>query len=147
MAQETFSVNGPHNKIHNYYAFIHATIYKDYQTILQNGTLLIKDGKVVGIGENKKVTIPANTVVYDLKGKYIYPSLIDIYTDYGVPHKVKSTKPHLSPQFNSNNKGAFDWNQAIHPEVEAGKLFKVDDKKANIFIHHLKIKCDISGGI
>ena len=78
-AQETFNVNGAHNKIHNYYAFTNAIIHIDYQTKIENATLLIKDGKIVEVGE--KVKIPANAVIYNLNKKHIYPSLIDIYSD------------------------------------------------------------------
>jgi imidazolonepropionase-like amidohydrolase len=126
-AQETFNVNGTHNKNHNYYAFTNATIHIDYQTIIENGTLLIKDGKIIAAGE--KVTIPANVVTYDLEKKHIYPSLIDLYSDYGIAKAVKSKK-RVRGQAETNNKGAFNWNQAIKPEIEAGKLFKVDIKKA-----------------
>jgi len=133
-AQETFNVNGTHHKIHNYYAFTNATIHIDYQTKIDNGTLLIKDGKIIAAAE--KVVIPANTVVVDLKKKHIYPSLIDLYSDYGISKASKkegATNNHgggFTRQFETKNKGAFNWNQAIKPEIEAGKLFKVDTKKA-----------------
>ena len=29
--------------------------------------------------------VPKDAVVINCSGKYIYPSLIDIYTDYGIP--------------------------------------------------------------
>jgi imidazolonepropionase-like amidohydrolase len=128
VAQETFMVNGTHNKNHNYYAFTNATIFVDYQTKIAGATLLIKDGRIAEVGS--KVAIPANTVVYDLKGKHIYPSFIDVYSDYGMPAAKKSTTPQFGPQFDSKNKGAYNWNQAIKPEVEAGKLFEVNEKKA-----------------
>jgi imidazolonepropionase-like amidohydrolase len=127
-AQETFMVNGTHNKNHNYYAFTNATIHVDYQTIIEKATLVIKDGNIVAVGT--KGNIPANAVIYDLKGKHIYPSLIDIYSDYGITKAAKSKTRRFSRQIETNNKGAFNWNQAIRPEVEAGKLFKVDTKKA-----------------
>ena len=127
-SQETFMVNGPHNEDHNYYAFTHATIYIDYATKIDNATLLIKDGKIVAVGS--KVELPADVVTYDLKGKHIYPSLIDIYSDYGLPETIKNNSRRRVPQFESNKKGAFNWNQAIHPETSAGSLFEVDNKKA-----------------
>jgi imidazolonepropionase-like amidohydrolase len=127
-AQETFDVNGTHHKNHNYYAFTNAIIFIDYQTKIENGTLLIKDGKIEAVGT--KVNIPVNAVVYNLNKKLIYPSLIDVYSDYGMPEVKKDKTPHFGPQLESKNNGAFNWNQAITPEVEAGKLFEVDDKKA-----------------
>jgi len=129
-AQETFVTNGSKNKNHNYYAFENATIYKDFQTVIEKGTLLIKDGKVVAAGEKGAVEIPKNAVVYDLKGKSIYPSLIDLYSDYGIPEPEKNKTRNYRPQFNSNKKGAYNWNQAVHPEVESGQLFSVNNKKA-----------------
>ncbi|MBL4667784.1 MAG: hypothetical protein JKY30_00785 [Flavobacteriales bacterium] len=75
IAQETFNVNGTHNKNHNYYAFTNATIHIDYQTVIENGTLLIQQGKIIATGE--KVKIPKNAVIYNLEKKHIYPSLID----------------------------------------------------------------------
>ena len=128
ISQETFDVNGTYNKNHNYYAFKNAVIHIDYQTTILNGTLLIKDGKIIAAG--KKVEIPANTVIYDLKQKHIYPSFIDLYSDYGLAPAVKSKTHRSGPQIGTNNKGAYNWNQAIKPEYEAGKHFKVDDKKA-----------------
>tara|TARA_R110001592_G_scaffold319883_1_gene597701 strand:+ start:1097 stop:4147 length:3051 start_codon:yes stop_codon:yes gene_type:complete len=129
-AQETFITNGSKNNVHNYYAFTNAIIFQDYQTKIENGVLLIKDGKVIEVGEKEQVKIPKNTVIYDLDGKYIYPSLIDLYSDYGIPVVEKSKTPNFKPQFESNRKGAYNWNEAVHPEVESGLLFTVDKKKS-----------------
>lgn len=129
-AQGTFNVNGTHHKNHNYYAFKNATIYVDYQTKIVGATLLIKDGKIEAVDATGKVVIPENAVIYNLEGKYIYPSLIDLDSDYGMPEIKKDNSPHYGPQFENKNKQAINWNQAIKPEVEAGKLFTVDNKKA-----------------
>lgn len=129
-AQETFVTNGTKNKIQNYYVFKNATIFKDYQTKIENGVLIIKEGKIVEVGDAASVKIPANAVVYDVKGKFIYPSLIDIYSDYGMPKVEKDGKPNFQQQFDTKNKGAYNWNQAVHPEIESGQLFTIDNKKA-----------------
>ena len=81
-AQPTFPVNGVAEPKTNSYAFTNATIVKDGQSTLTNATLVIKDGKIVAIGTN--ITVPKDAVVTDCKGKYIYPSFIDIYSDYGI---------------------------------------------------------------
>ncbi|WP_300597240.1 amidohydrolase family protein [Niabella sp.] len=128
-AQTTFPVNGVADPRSGSYAFINATIVKDPATTLQNATLLVKEGKVVSVGSN---ALPADAVVIDCKGKYIYPSLIDMYSDYGVSQRTADlvfdyTVPQ---QFNSATKGAYNWNQAIKTEVNAADLFSTDDATA-----------------
>lgn len=127
-AQETttFPVNGVFNRNHNYYAFTNARIHTDYQAVI-NGTLLIKDGMIVEAGEN--VNVPKGAVVYDMKGKHIYPSLIDVYSSYGMP-EVKRAPWSPAPQLESKTKGAYSWNQAIKPETDAYKTFTTDKKAA-----------------
>ena len=80
-AQATFPENGVADPRHGYYAFTNATIVKDANTTLTNATLVVKDGRIISVGENVKV--PSGAVAVDCKGKYIYPSFIDIYADYG----------------------------------------------------------------
>ncbi len=133
-AQETFPVNGVADKRQDCFAFTNATIVQSSTSILQKATLVIKDGKIVAVGTT--VSIPKDAVVIDCSGKFIYPSFIDIYTDYGVatPQRTPGGGNFNAPaQFGSNTKGAFGWNQAIKPEVDASKLFTIDDAKAKGF--------------
>jgi len=130
-AQETFPVNGPFNKTHTYYAFTHAQLVVDYQTVIADATLLIKDGIIVEAGAS--VTIPKGAVVSDMTGKSIYPSFIDAYTTYGIPEPDKSRKSFGMPQYESSKKGAYNWNQAIRPETDAVNMFNADSKAADEF--------------
>ena len=130
-AQVTRAVNGVQDIRHTVYALTNATIVKDAENTITNATLLFKDGKIVAVGKN--VSIPNEASVTDLKGKYIYPSFIDIYSDYGTPpieRTVRGPGFFTSTQFNSNTKGAYGWNQAIKPEIDASEVFTADDKKA-----------------
>ena len=137
-AQETFPVNGVADKREGCYAFTNATIVKDAQTTITNATLVIRDGKIVAVGAG--VAIPKDAVVVDCKDKYIYPSFVDIYTDYGIPAAPTAAGGGGRggggggfggpSQITSNTKGAYGWNQAIKPETEALKVFTVDDTKA-----------------
>jgi imidazolonepropionase-like amidohydrolase len=127
-SQETFPINGVKDSRKDiYYAFTNANIYIDYQTLVKNGTLLIKDGKVEQAGINVK--IPTGAVVYDLKGKFIYPSFIDLYSDYGMP-EVKPAQWSPNPQYERKSTGAVNWNQAIKPDVKASALFTPNEQKA-----------------
>jgi imidazolonepropionase-like amidohydrolase len=131
-AQESFPVNGVADKRESCYAFTNATILKDAQTTITNATLIIRDGKITAVGAGA-IAIPKDAVVIDCRGKYIYPSFVDIYSDYGI------TQPQRTPggfnfggpaQLTSNSKGALGWNQAVHPEVDAVKQFSIDQAKA-----------------
>ncbi len=131
LAQPTFPENGVADPRHGHYAFTNATIVKDAGTTLTNATMIIRDGKVEAIGTGLKV--PAGVVEVDLKGKYIYPSFIDMYADYG------TITPQRAPggfnfggqsQITSATKGPYGWNQAIKSDVDAYKVFAVDDARA-----------------
>jgi len=132
MAQRTYSVNGVADPRTGAYAFTHATLHRDGKTVLADATLLIRDGKVEALGTG--IALPPDAVVVDCKGKHIYPSFIDIYADYGMP--ATSQRPGAAGfdfrniQLNSSQKGAYGWNQAIRPEVDASRLFTADEAKA-----------------
>jgi imidazolonepropionase-like amidohydrolase len=121
-AQETFPVNGVYNKNNTLYAFTHVTLYTDYQTRITDATLLVRHGVVEKAGTG--IAIPKGAVIYDLTGKFIYPSFIESYSSYGIPDA--KAPPAQNPQMESNTKGAFCWNQAVKPETDAGKLFTAD---------------------
>ena len=139
-AQETFPVNGVADKREGCYAFTNATIVQNSQSTLQKATLVIRDGKIVSVGVG--VTLPKDAVIIDCKDKYIYPSFIDIYSDYGVTTPTREIGIGggrgggggfgQQAQMGSNTKGPYGWNQAIKPETDASKMFTTDDAKAKI---------------
>ncbi len=129
--QPTFPVNGVTDVRSKCYAFTHATVYTDYKTKLENATLVIKNGKVISVTANG--TVPKDAVEVDCKGKFIYPGLIDIYTDYGLPANTRQPSPYnfyAAAQLTSNQKGAYGWNQAIRTDVNAVNIFSIDDNRA-----------------
>ncbi|PUZ19983.1 amidohydrolase [Chitinophaga costaii] len=128
-AQQTFPVNGVADPRINCYAFTHATLVKDPQTTLANATLVIREGRIVTAAPG--AAVPLDAVVIDCKGKYIYPSFIDLYSDYGVTVAPRAGRNYgAGPQFISSTKGAYNWNQAIRAEVNASALFAADFGKA-----------------
>jgi imidazolonepropionase-like amidohydrolase len=128
-AQETFPQNGVFDQREDHYAFTNASIQLSPDKKIEKGTLLIKKGKIVAVGT--AVTIPKEAVVIDLQGKYIFPSFIEIYSDYGMPKAdKKGQKWGGAPQMLSNKQGAFSWNEALKSENNAADIFSVDEKKA-----------------
>ncbi|MCC6286844.1 MAG: amidohydrolase family protein [Chitinophagaceae bacterium] len=130
-AQQTFPVNAVADERLGYYAFTNATVVKDAKTTLQNAVVIIKKGKIIAAGSN--IPVPKEAVIIDCKGKYIVPSFIDIYSDYGMPAPQRSAAPfnYSAPaQLTSNTKGAYGWNEAIKADVNGASVFAADATKA-----------------
>ena len=128
-AQVTYPVNDVASPKEGCYAFINATIVKDAQTTLPNATLVIRRGKIESIGT--AVTIPGDAIVVNCKDKYIYPSFIDMYSDYGTQPAQRSFNGFGGPsQMVSNTRGAYGWNQAIRSEIDVSKIFLVNEARA-----------------
>ncbi len=127
-SQDYFPKNdGVKAENNNYTALTHARIYVSPTQVIEDGTLLIRNGKVVSVG--KTVSIPPNTVQIDLKGKYIYPSFIDAYSSFGVEQPKRPSGGGRSAQYDPSREG-FYWNDHIMPEADAINAFKYDDKSA-----------------
>ncbi len=131
LAQDYFPKNdGVATKNTNYTAITNAKIYVSPTQVIEKGTLLIKDGKVVATGTS--VTIPKNATQIDASGKSIYPSFIDMYSDFGV-EKPKRESGGRSSQYDPSRSG-FYWNDHVMPENNAIDQFKYDSKKAEDLI-------------
>src|SRR5688572_18446188 len=107
-AQETFPLNGVAEPQVKAYAFTNATIIKDGATTLKNATLVIREGKIVAVGTG--VAIPADAQTIDCKGKFIYPSFIDLYSDYGMPAQQRAAGGFnfsAPAQLTTNTKGPY----------------------------------------
>ncbi|GAA4970186.1 amidohydrolase family protein [Algibacter aquimarinus] len=77
-------------------AYQGALIYPINGNPIENGTLLVQNGKIIAVGSN--VNIPQNAIVNDVSGKVIMPGLIDTHSHLG------------------NGSGG-DRSGALHPEV------------------------------
>jgi imidazolonepropionase-like amidohydrolase len=134
-AQETFPVNGPWDVRPGQFAFTNANIVVNADQTIANGTLLVKDRQIEAVGPGVK--IPPGYVIVDLKGKYIYPSLIDAYSTYGMPEAPRQQFQQGGfgrvPVYTSTKPGAFGWNEAIKPEMKAKMVFHADAASAEDF--------------
>jgi imidazolonepropionase-like amidohydrolase len=113
------------------YAFTNATIVQNASTKMEKATLVIKQGKIVAVGVG--IEVPKDAVEVDCNGKYIYPSFVDPLTDYGAgtPKRTNAGFNFGAPgQFLSNKPGAYNWNQAVKPEINAVDAFTLDEAVA-----------------
>jgi len=130
-AQTWKPVNGSKDSRNHYTAFIHASIFIDAQHQLSDATLLIKNDKIIAVGT--AVDLPENTIIKDLKGKFIYPSFIDLYSEFGIEKKVDEPRVRR-PQLESKKASLFYWNESIQPEKKAVDLFRFNEKDAKRYI-------------
>ncbi len=131
VAQQTFPVNGIADNRSITYAFTNASIVKDAVTLVPNASMIIKEGRIVAVGTT--LSVPPDAIVIDCKGKFIYPSFIDIFSDYGITNLTRPQRDFnfsAPMQIESNAKGAYGWNQAIKPDVNAVNIFAANETKA-----------------
>ncbi|MBK5192582.1 MAG: amidohydrolase family protein [Flavobacteriaceae bacterium] len=127
-AQQYFPQNDGVKSVNtNYTVFKNAKIHIDPNTVIENGMFAIKSGKITAIG--KSISIPENSVQIDLEGKEVYPSFIDIYSEFGIKKPVKAESDNNQPQYDAGREGYY-WNDHIRPETNSAKLFTFDKADA-----------------
>jgi len=111
----------------NYTALTNARIYVSPTQVIEKGTLLFYEGKVVGVG--KRVDVPSNSQIIDLEGKSVYPSFIDVFSSFGVEQAKRNPSGGRTAQYEPSREG-FYWNDHIMPENTAISHYKFDEKSA-----------------
>lgn len=119
------------------FAFTNATIFVDNLTKIENAVMVIRNGKIESVGAN--LAVPSDAVVQDLKGKFIYPSFIDLYSTYGVEAPASANAPTRDIRsmtirqqvFESKIDGPYYWNDAIKPYADANQSFHVNATAAS----------------
>jgi len=136
-AQETFPVNGAWDIRAGQYAFTNATIVVSADQTITNGTLLVKDKIIEAVGPG--VVIPKGYITVDLKGKFIYPGLVDAYTTYGIPAGAAAGGRGGFGGGGGGGRGgggaaakpgAYGWNEAVKPDSAARLVFHVNATEA-----------------
>ncbi|WP_109615487.1 amidohydrolase family protein [Sediminitomix flava] len=131
-AQITHPVNGVVDNREGAYAFTHATIVINENQTLTDASLIIKEGKIIDVGTD--LEIPSDAIVTNLEGKFIYPSFIDLHTDYGMPEIKKGGINWNAPeQIQTKTPGAYNANESIKAEFQAKDAFRTNKKALKEF--------------
>ena len=130
-AQEYFPNNeSVTNKSKNFIVFTNAKIFVTPSKIIENGTLVIQNDKIISVGTT--TAIPKNATVINLEGKHVYASFIDIYTSFGI-EKPKRMSYSADPTYDTKRVGYY-WSEHIKSEINGFEVFKYDTSKAEEFI-------------
>ncbi|MCM4161625.1 amidohydrolase family protein [Antarcticibacterium flavum] len=65
-------------------AFTNARIITmDGDKVIENGSIVVRENKIVALGTAAEVEVPRNTKVYDLQGKTVMPGIVDAHAHIG----------------------------------------------------------------
>ncbi len=129
-------VEGLHSATPRIHALTGAKIVVSPGMILEDATIVIRDGLIEAVGEN--VAAPTDARIWDLSGKTVYAGFIDAYTHYGMPGGLKPFKrrdteegvPPPKPQPSPSQTGSAYWNPLVTPERNAAEFYKANAKDA-----------------
>ena len=121
---------GTKTKESHFQAFTELTLHPQPGETIENGTLLIRDGKVVAAGS--QVKIPENSIVRSLPGQHVYASFIDLYTSFGIDEIDPKTTRGRSTQYKANQEGGY-WNDHILSDYQAISDYSYNEKEAKIY--------------
>lgn len=64
----------------------------DAERVLQNRTVVVEDGRIVRVGDRRRVRVPRGSLVIDGRGKYLVPGLAEMHAHIPVPppHPMQS---------------------------------------------------------
>ncbi|PWG06800.1 amidohydrolase family protein [Polaribacter aquimarinus] len=91
--------------------------------IIEDGTIVIHKNKIEQIGKRRKIKIPTDAKVYDLKGKTIMPGIVDVHAHVGAFRNGLSTQKHW--QFYANL--AFGVTTSHDPSVHTAAAFTLEE--------------------
>ncbi|MBX7135621.1 MAG: amidohydrolase family protein [Fimbriimonadaceae bacterium] len=94
-------------------------------TVIDKGTVLMREGAIEEVGEN--VSVPTGAEVIDGKGLTIYPGFIDGYTTRGL--KLPDPPARKTPPDTRNTAPPTMWKEnrrGIRADLDASKLLEID---------------------
>ena len=96
---------------------------------IESATIVLRDGLIEAVGED--VDVPADARVWDLDGRIVYPGLIDVMSELGLPAGLGTPGPRgpgagPPPQPPEQAANGF-WNSRIRPETDIARLIELDE--------------------
>jgi len=68
--------------------------------VIENGSIVIKNGMFTAIGASDKIGVPSEAIVFDMKGKTVMPGLVDLHNH--IPHTNDNIFPQQGYAFLTN---------------------------------------------
>ena len=111
----------------HYQAITNATVHPGPNQVLRNGSILIKNGTIVAIGQN--IDFPSNTLIHDFSGKHIYASFIELHSNFGIKSATTAGRRGRSTQYEAKREGYY-WNDHILSDYNGIEDYNYDKASA-----------------
>ncbi len=98
------------------HALIHARIVQEPERIIEDGTIVLRDGYIAAVGAH--VRPPADARIWDYSGLTVYPGFIEPCSQLGLPKKPDSVEKKTT-------KGTGYWNPYVRPETKIAATLEV----------------------
>jgi len=89
---EGLRVNDP-----RWHVLTNAKIAVSPTRVIERGTLVMRDGRIVAVGEVATTSIPSGARVWNLEGRIIYAGMIDMASHIGLPQAMRPLAASLPP--------------------------------------------------
>jgi imidazolonepropionase-like amidohydrolase len=117
---QTTPVEGLRDAPPGVHAFTQARVVVAPGRVLDNATVVIRDGVIEAVGP--RVTVPADARVWPMDGRTLYPGFIDAYSHVGMPAEM--------PGDEDAARGAVHWSPQVRAFVRAVGELTPDDAAA-----------------
>jgi len=101
------------------HALTDARIVTGTGQVIESGTIIIRDGLIEQLGS--QLSIPPDARRWDLKGRTVYPGMIDVFANLGMQDLT-----------GDSTAGAAFWNRQIRSELDAAAIYVGDQEAAGL---------------
>ena len=104
----------------DHYALTNVRIVTAPGRVIERGTVVLRDGRIVAVGP--QVAVPAGAIRLDLSGHTVYPGLVDAASSLGLPSLNRP--PQGGPGGGGGGGGAPAGGDEVSPDREAQSVFE-----------------------
>lgn len=119
-------VTGLRDNTPSVHALVNARIIPSAGKVIENGTLVIRDGLIEAVGA--RVNVPPDARVWSMEGRTLYPAFLDAFSSYGLPTPPATETG--SQQRQERAPGAAHWNAKMRSDYDVAEEFRFDEKAA-----------------
>ena len=142
---QTLPAEGLRDNTPSVYAITNATVVISPGNIVENGTLVVRNGVIEDVGSG--IRPPADAWIMNLEGKTIYPGFIDLWAEIGIPDPDEADRQQLralnipaeyaeiaaqllAPSAaQPSHSGAVHWNPQVRSWFDASSAYTFDEDK------------------